>query len=311
MISIQPPAFLVTHSGGFHADELLSSVILTRLFPNAELIRTRDIALITPGDDRIIYDVGRDYDAEACIFDHHQKDVPLRDCGNPYSSFGLIWKHFGFQYLEALGVPDADAAVLHPEFDQDFVLPIDLMDNGKLSTAQPELSDLTLPALIESLKPVYDDPRQDADNQAFMAALPIARAFVEARITRKAARLRAEAEVLTAIKAAGDSQILELPRGMPFRAAVESAGADHLLFVVHPRDTDWTLTGIRLREDSFELRADLPKAWAGLTDEALEKACGVKGAAFCHNGRFIAVAKSRDAILNMAQLAVDDVLTSA
>lgn len=26
------PDFLVTHSGGFHADELLSSVILTRLF---------------------------------------------------------------------------------------------------------------------------------------------------------------------------------------------------------------------------------------------------------------------------------------
>ncbi len=26
-------AHLVTHSGGFHADELLSSVILTRLFP--------------------------------------------------------------------------------------------------------------------------------------------------------------------------------------------------------------------------------------------------------------------------------------
>ena len=27
------PEFLVTHSGGFHADELLSSAVLTRLFP--------------------------------------------------------------------------------------------------------------------------------------------------------------------------------------------------------------------------------------------------------------------------------------
>ena len=32
---------LITHSGGFHADELLSSVVLTRLFPKAELVRTR------------------------------------------------------------------------------------------------------------------------------------------------------------------------------------------------------------------------------------------------------------------------------
>ena len=40
---------LVTHSGGFHADELLSSVILTRLHPEAEILRTRDAAWITPG----------------------------------------------------------------------------------------------------------------------------------------------------------------------------------------------------------------------------------------------------------------------
>ena len=36
---------LVTHSGGFHADELLSSVILTRLFPDATVLRSRDMAL--------------------------------------------------------------------------------------------------------------------------------------------------------------------------------------------------------------------------------------------------------------------------
>jgi len=41
-----------------------------------------------------------------------------------------------------------------------------------------------------------------------------------------------------------------------------------------------------------------------LTDAALEEACGVLGAKFCHNARFIAVASSRDAILQMAALAV-------
>lgn len=60
---------LVTHSGGFHADELLSSVILTRLFPNAQLVRSRDKAWITPDTDRIIYDVGGQFDAAAQIFE--------------------------------------------------------------------------------------------------------------------------------------------------------------------------------------------------------------------------------------------------
>ena len=49
---------LVTHSGGFHADELLSSVVLTRLFPEASLMRSRDELCITPATDKIIYDVG-------------------------------------------------------------------------------------------------------------------------------------------------------------------------------------------------------------------------------------------------------------
>ena len=301
------PKFLVTHSGGFHADELLSSVVLTRLFPQASLLRTRDEAAITPAPDRIIYDVGRAYDATAGIFDHHQRPVPQRPDGQPYSSFGLIWHHFGLEYLRTLQVPEADLAPIHASFDAGFVLPIDLMDNGALSpaTAGPMLADLTLPMLLESLKPVFDDRAPGADDAAFMAALPIARAFVEASIARKAAKRRAEDVVQAAIAAAGTGRVLELPMGMPFRSAVVRAGADHLLFVVHPRDSDWTLTGIRKADEGFAQRADLPAAWAGLTDAALEEASGVRGAKFCHNGRCIAVASSRDAILRMAAIAVE------
>ncbi|HCI06861.1 MAG TPA: metal-dependent hydrolase, partial [Sulfitobacter sp.] len=117
---------LVTHSGGFHADELLSSVILTRLFPQAELIRTRDNDWVTPSSDKIIYDVGRDYNAEAQIFDHHQRPNPLREDEQPYSSFGLIWAHYGREYLAAMDVPAANIEAIHDKFDSKFVLPIDL-----------------------------------------------------------------------------------------------------------------------------------------------------------------------------------------
>lgn len=301
--------FLVTHSGGFHADELLSSAILTRLFPAARLVRTRDADWITPADDRVIYDVGREYDAARRIFDHHQKDAPLREDGQPYSSFGLVWRHFGRDYLRALDIPADDIEPIHAAFDKGFVLPIDLTDNGALSPAAvgAQLADLTLPVLLESLKPVFDDRAPDAEDRAFHNALSVARAFVEASIARKAAKRRAEATVMAAIAAAGAGRVLELPMGMPFRSAVIRAGADQLLFVVHPRDGgDWTLTGIRLEDEGFALRADLPASWAGLTDAALEAASGVAGARFCHNGRFIAVADSREAILAMAELAVQE-----
>lgn len=296
---------LVTHSGGFHADELLSTVILQRLFPNAELVRSRDESWITPSPEKIIYDVGRDFDASAQIFDHHQRDNPLRADGQPYSSFGLIWAHYGAAYLRALDVPEADIEHIQTSFDTSFALPVDLLDNGAIEPATAGiLAGLTLPALLETLKPPFDARQPGSEDRAFVAALPVARAFVEAAIAGKAAKRRAHAMVTKAIVDAGESRVLELPMGMPFRGAVEDAGADHLLFVVHPRDSDWAITGIRISGDSFEQRADLPVAWAGLTDAALEQASGVSGAKFCHNGRFIAVAATREGALEMANLAV-------
>ncbi|MFD2739002.1 MYG1 family protein [Sulfitobacter aestuarii] len=307
-----PIAHLVTHSGGFHADELLSSVVLTRLFPDAELIRSRDTTWITPREDRIIYDVGGQFDAGAQIFDHHQRPNPLREDGQPYSSFGLIWAHYGRDYLRAMDVPEQDVEAIHESFDRSFVLPVDLLDNGAVNAAGagPLFAGLTLPVLLESLKPVFDDPDEDADDRAFLAALPVARAFVEAQVRRKAAKYRAEALVMAAIEAAGDGRVLELPMGMPFRHGIEKAAADHLLFVIHPRSSDWALTTIRLGEDTFDNRADLPAAWAGLTDAALEAASGVRGTKFCHNGRFIAVASSREAVLQMAELAVAEAMAA-
>lgn len=306
------PAFLVTHSGGFHADELLSSVILTRLFPQAKIVRSRDAQWITPSEDRIIYDVGGAYDAQARIFDHHQRGAPVREDGQPFSSFGLVWKHFGRDYLKALDIPADHVETVHAAFDKSFVLPIDLVDNGALSPSTAgQLAGLTLPSLLETLKPAFDDREPDADDRAFHQALVIARHFVEAGVGRHAAKLRAETLVLEAIRATGDARVLELPMGMPFRPAIIKAGAEHLLFVVHPRDKDWCVTGIRRDEDGFALRADLPAAWAGLTNGDLEAASGVEGASFCHNGRFIAAARTREAALALAEIAVSEALNLA
>lgn len=303
------PDYLVTHSGGFHADELLSSVILTRLYPQAKIVRSRAPEWITPGSDRIIYDVGGAYDAEKRIFDHHQRGAPLRDDGQPYSSFGLVWKHFGRDYLAASDIQAADVEAVHASFDGKFVLPVDLTDNGALSPTGP-LAGLTLPALLETLKPVFDDKDPEAESRAFNGALAIARAFVEASVSRSAAKLRAEAIVQRAITAAGTGHVLELPMGMPFRPAIIKAGAEQLLFVVHPRDKDWCLTTIRKSDDGFENRADLPAGWAGLTNGDLESASGVAGASFCHNGRFVAAARTRDAALSMADIAVAEALSN-
>ncbi|MGO7859821.1 MYG1 family protein, partial [Rhizobium ruizarguesonis] len=49
------------------------------------------------------------------------------------------------------------------------VLPIDLTDNGAFSPSGP-LAGLTLPSLLETLKPVFDETAPDADDLACPAA---------------------------------------------------------------------------------------------------------------------------------------------
>jgi uncharacterized UPF0160 family protein len=298
---------LVTHSGGFHADELLSSVILTRLFPQAALVRSRVTEWIVPKDGRIIYDVGHAYDPDARIFDHHQRPGPRRDDGRPFSSFGLIWRHYGRDYLRSMAVPPQHIDETHAILDEAFVVPVDLLDNGAIEPSEAgPLAALTLPVLLETLKPVFDARSPAAEDRAFAAALPVAGAFLGAAVRNRSATCRAEATVLEAIAAAGASPILELPMGMPYLSAIEKSGADHLRFVVHPREGDWALTTIPTGRDTFETRADLPASWAGLADADLEAACGVRGARFCHSARFIAVADSRAAILSMADRALSE-----
>ncbi len=159
------PKFLVTHSGGFHADELCSTAVLSTLYPDARVVRSRSPDWITASKEKIIYDVGGVYSAENNAFDHHQRGAPLREDGQPFSSFGLIWKHFGKAYLETLNVPHEQLVSVHKTLDANFVLPIDLLDNGAIDPSIADvLSPLTLPNLLETLKPTFDEDEEDREN---------------------------------------------------------------------------------------------------------------------------------------------------
>ena len=66
-------------------------------------------------------------------------------------------------------------------------------------------------------------------------------------------------------------------------------------------------TRVPATTDTFDARADLPASWAGLRDADLAAVTGVPDAKFCHNGRFIAAAKSYEGIRQLARLALQDV----
>ena len=78
-----------------------------------------------------------------------------------------------------------------------------------------------------------------------------------------------------------------------------------LLIVASRAKRVWKVEGALTALGSFERRMYMPKEWAGLRDEELAKVTGVPDALFCHNGRFIAVAKSKEGALALAKLALE------
>lgn len=297
---------LITHDGMFHADEVLATVVLRTIFDQAELIRTRDPQILgTAGEESVLYDVGGAYDPDRNRFDHHQPGAPTRRDGSPYSAFGLVWDRYGAEYLELIGV-DADLIPgVQEGVDRSIVIGIDLLDNGALDPSSlGPAAGLTLPSLLMDLNPPYDAP-DGAERAWFDVALRLAGDVLISRAKGLESALRARREVLDAIERSGASPVLELPRGAPFRAAIEEAGADHILLVVHPRKTDWVVSTVSVEEGSYTRRLDLPEGWAGLEGAALAARSGVPDAVFCHRSRFMAVAGTREGALRMAELALE------
>ncbi|NHM16527.1 hypothetical protein GMI69_07645 [Eggerthellaceae bacterium zg-887] len=79
----------ITHSGVFHADEVLGTVILEKAFGDLAVARVAEVPADL-ADDVIVYDIGRGK------YDHHQPGGNgQRENGVAYASAGLLWKAFG------------------------------------------------------------------------------------------------------------------------------------------------------------------------------------------------------------------------
>jgi len=303
-----PIRHLVTHSGEFHADDACAAAILIGLYPRAVVVRTRDTALIDHlSETGIVFDVGLSYDAAARRFDHHQPDAPQRPDGTRYSAVGLVWQHYGRQWLASLGTEWEAIEKIWKVMDREMILPIDLVDNGHVSPGSLGVAQrMTLLTIVSSMNPVFDEDPGLADTR-FDDAVQMMTTALESRARSLGASLRAEGLVASEVAAQWGDPVLVLPRKMPFHAAVRKTAAEHILFIVSPSPSGgWGIEGMAVEDNSYQLRRDLPEAWAGLTGPDLEKASGVPGARFCHRGRFFAVGETKEAAVAMARLAMID-----
>lgn len=307
---------IVTHSGKFHADDAWAVAVLKILFPQAAVVRTRDPARVEAADFAV--DVGGIWDAATGRFDHHQKGFTgARPTGVPYASAGLVWREYGARCVCALAlahtgqrVSDDKAIEMAQAIDADIVQYLDLSDVGAAKNAPGGYG---LSAVVSGFNPNWLDEQRlgygDAADEHRLAQFTRAMELltdimINAVKYRVGASLSVEqvrhAEVLE------EGRVLFLENGaLPWSQVVRKEMPKVLFVISHNiAEQRHMIHTVPVSPDSFAARADLPEAWAGLRDEKLAAVTGVHDAGFCHNGRFIASAKSYEGIRSMASLAL-------
>lgn len=301
---------LVTHNGRFHSDDVASYAILNKLFPFNEIHRTRDVEMIQNAD--IVFDVG------GGRFDHHMIDKKYRECGLPYASIGLIWEEFGrdfvanvfADYKDVSGIDYGEDEIdyVWKRFDDEFVKPIDAGDNGvdsvEVIVAEPySVCKIVNKFNVTSLLSNVSEFGRFIEASEFVSNMVLR---LMEHLVSDALNLRKFKEVFDRRE---DSRYVILDEELEWDRVVYEVDVDEeLLYVVYPYKSvgEYRIQVVRKNVNTYEARKDLPSHWGGLRDEELANVTGVSDAVFCHTGLFLGVAKSKEGVLKLLEIALGD-----
>ncbi len=290
------PIKIAVHNGVFHADEVFAIAILRMIYPDVELIRTRDEMELASADFRI--DVGGVCCPETGDYDHHLVEgAGFRENGIPYASCGLIWYYFGMKLVQS--------EYQFNHIDQKIIQSIDAVDNG-FSNGEEHLDFkmFNVSDIIDSCNPSWyrDDLTEDA---AFNNAVNFAVIILENEIRKAIGFETAKDFVNDAIKNAVDDRYIVLDKYCPWQYIVNENS--RILYVVFPSTTgDWLVRTVPKKSGSFNARKPLPRKWAGTRTLDLTAITGVLDAVFCHPACFIAGAKTKEGAIKLTELALND-----
>jgi uncharacterized UPF0160 family protein len=274
---------VVTHSGKFHADDVLSWGLLQQFYPYSMAItRTRKQAIIDKAD--IVFDVGGLYDPSLGRFDHHQNEYQ-----GEYSSAGML--------LEWLEKESYVSEKITLALRERLVNYVDDVDNGRFETSKLRPCFATIVDLFNRSANSLEE-----FDQQFIKAASLAKTLIENIILEVEALEKSSTIVEEEMKRTLDSgfNILELPYYLPWKQAYfANQGSSHPTeFVLFPTlEKTWQVVAIPPIEESFAQKRSFPKSWAGLRDSDLTAVTGEESI-FCHKNRFIAVFKTKTAALS-------------
>lgn len=295
----KPRVTIATHSGRFHSDDVFGVATLCLLLENEneiEIIRTRDMEKIQVADYAV--DTGFVYDPESNRFDHHQEGgAGKRENGIPYASFGLVWKKYGPTVCGSSDIADTIEGKL--------VLPIDARDNGIdiHTNIYPGVSPFEFRDITWAFRTTWkEDVALLYEN--FLMVVDFAKKILKREIIQERDMSESKLIMRDVFESSDDKRLLILDKPYPWDEFASSN--EEILLVVYPKveDNTWAVQSARNNLKSYESRCPLPLLWAGKNNKELELVSGISGAIFCHNGRFIAGAITKEATIELAKIAL-------
>lgn len=315
-----------THSGPFHADDVLATMFLKYLhiYSNSVIIRTRNQLILNQCD--LVCDVGGEYNTTTLRFDHHMKEFNESYSDKfkiKLSSAGLVYKHYGkdivISFLKAYkwydnNVNHIDGIVL--QLYKSFIMMVDAIDNGINQYQQPDLQPLfqnstSYHCRVNRLNPEWNNPdasqderfklAQDVSEEEFYYALKyFATSYYQAYdIVRSAVEKRKQIDPSGAI--------IFIETGCPwkeilFTIETEMKIEGQILFViVFQNKTQYNVSTVPVSLGNFKFRKGLCVEWRGTREEVLKAKSGFSDIVFVHSSGFCGAAEGFDTALKMVQ----------
>lgn len=282
----------ITHNGTMHADEVFATAFLELYFGNIKLIRTSAVNYDEINEKAIIYDIGRGK------FDHHQVGALKRENDITYSSFGLLFKEFGKDFLRKRKIEYVDE--VFEGIDKDLIEGIDADDNGNFPKIEADYKVKTLSNVIKLFNPSYAS--LENEEEQFIKAVLIAKSILEEEILYINGKVKALKKLNTIIEALKDEdKYIILDEFLPYEdALLNNEKAKNILFVAFPSNRGgYAIKTVPKSLDDRTARLDFPEDWAGLSNEELEKVSNIRGLRFCHLGRFIINCDTKECVYSV------------
>jgi len=288
---------LGTHSGKFHADDVMATAILRLLLGDVKVTRTRD--------ENILGKLDFVYDISLGEFDHHQLNKEIRENNIPYAACGLVWREFGSRVIQKFNshLEENDIISIFDYVDKNLIQGIDATDNG--IDIRSEIKVTSISDIIQSFNPTWDS--NDSKDEAFEEAAQCAIEVIKRIISRQVSVLKARIIVNEAFQNRNINEIMVLKSGCPWLQQLLKIDLNNeVLFVISPDDNnaEYKIQTVRKTVDTFEARKDILESIRGKSSEEINSIIKINDAIFCHKAGFIASTKSMESALKIAKLSI-------